>query len=191
MTEMASCGWRKSPGTTPERSLPTFCRRTLLWAAGLANCLSPCFACRSSESLPATHCHGAIGCLSLCLLDSLTHCYPLPPEFGCALDKVRDSKTKKKGSLVPAHIKGKPPSYYIIVGFVFSTISVPYLRSEIFTVKSKIFNLELEAEAIEGFLDEGESAATGAGAEYVGEDLPILDEEDEKDDEDEDDEDYE
>ncbi|ERM99532.1 hypothetical protein AMTRI_Chr10g230760 [Amborella trichopoda] len=32
--------------------------------------------------------------------------------------------------LVPAHIKGKPPSYYIIAGFVFSAISVPYLRSE-------------------------------------------------------------
>ena len=34
--------------------------------------------------------------------------------------------------LVPAHIKGKPPSYYIINGFVFSAISsVPYLRSEV------------------------------------------------------------
>eukprot|EP01018_Ginkgo_biloba_P014667 Gb_06473 [translate_table: standard] len=32
--------------------------------------------------------------------------------------------------LVPAHIKGKPPSYYIIAGFVFSAVSVPYLRSE-------------------------------------------------------------
>ncbi|XP_038984047.1 protease Do-like 9 [Phoenix dactylifera] len=32
--------------------------------------------------------------------------------------------------LVPAHIRGKPPSYYIIAGFVFTTISVPYLRSE-------------------------------------------------------------
>lgn len=32
--------------------------------------------------------------------------------------------------LVPAHIKGKPPSYYIIAGFVFSALSVPYLRSE-------------------------------------------------------------
>lgn len=32
--------------------------------------------------------------------------------------------------LVPAHIKGKPPPYYIIAGFVFTTISVPYLRSE-------------------------------------------------------------
>ncbi|KAF3780198.1 hypothetical protein EJ110_NYTH39819 [Nymphaea thermarum] len=43
------------------------------------------------------------------------------------------------------------------------------------------FNLEVEA--TEGFVYEGESAT--AGAEYVGEDLPILD------DEDEDDEDYE
>ncbi|XP_074591327.1 protease Do-like 9 [Curcuma longa] len=32
--------------------------------------------------------------------------------------------------LVPAHINGKPPSYYIIAGFVFTAISVPYLRSE-------------------------------------------------------------
>ncbi|PKU70486.1 protease Do-like 9 isoform X1 [Dendrobium catenatum] len=36
--------------------------------------------------------------------------------------------THKK--LVPAHIKGRPPSYYIIAGFVFTAISVPYLRSE-------------------------------------------------------------
>ncbi|KAF3783673.1 hypothetical protein EJ110_NYTH31980 [Nymphaea thermarum] len=46
---------------------------------------------------------------------------------------------------------------------------------------------DLEAEATEGFVDEGESA--GAGGEYVGEDLPILD--DEEEDGDEDDEDYE
>ncbi|WCJ20927.1 DegP protease 9 [Euphorbia peplus] len=32
--------------------------------------------------------------------------------------------------LIPAHIKGRPPSYYIVAGFVFSAISVPYLRSE-------------------------------------------------------------
>ncbi|XP_050223077.1 protease Do-like 9 [Mercurialis annua] len=32
--------------------------------------------------------------------------------------------------LIPAHINGKPPSYYIIAGFVFTVISVPYLRSE-------------------------------------------------------------
>jgi hypothetical protein len=33
--------------------------------------------------------------------------------------------------LVPAHIKGKPPSYYIIAGIVFAAVSVPYLRSEV------------------------------------------------------------
>ncbi|WMV58463.1 hypothetical protein MTR67_051848, partial [Solanum verrucosum] len=33
--------------------------------------------------------------------------------------------------LIPAHNKGRPPSYYIIAGFVFTTVSVPYLRSEI------------------------------------------------------------
>ncbi|KAJ6977451.1 protease Do-like 9 [Populus alba x Populus x berolinensis] len=32
--------------------------------------------------------------------------------------------------LIPPHVKGKPPSYYIIAGFVFTTVSVPYLRSE-------------------------------------------------------------
>ncbi|CAN6201976.1 unnamed protein product [Urochloa humidicola] len=32
--------------------------------------------------------------------------------------------------LVPAHIKGRPPSYYIVAGFVFMVVSVPYLRSE-------------------------------------------------------------
>ncbi|XP_068637979.1 protease Do-like 9 [Aristolochia californica] len=32
--------------------------------------------------------------------------------------------------LIPAHIKGKPPPFYIIAGFVFAAISVPYLRSE-------------------------------------------------------------
>ncbi|RCV20979.1 hypothetical protein SETIT_4G102000v2 [Setaria italica] len=32
--------------------------------------------------------------------------------------------------LIPAHIKGRPPSYYIVAGFVFTVVSVPYLRSE-------------------------------------------------------------
>ncbi|MCD9639602.1 Protease Do-like 9 [Datura stramonium] len=32
--------------------------------------------------------------------------------------------------LIPAHNRGRPPSYYIIAGFVFTTVSVPYLRSE-------------------------------------------------------------
>ncbi|KAI8533761.1 hypothetical protein RHMOL_Rhmol10G0034100 [Rhododendron molle] len=36
--------------------------------------------------------------------------------------------THKK--LIPAHIKGRPPSYYIVAGFVFTAVSVPYLRSE-------------------------------------------------------------
>lgn len=50
---------------------------------------------------------------------------------------LRDSKTLqyniKLGThrkLVPAHNKGKPPSYYIVAGFVFTVVSVPYLRSE-------------------------------------------------------------
>ncbi|KAJ8637261.1 hypothetical protein MRB53_011528 [Persea americana] len=41
--------------------------------------------------------------------------------------KIKLANYKK---LIPAHIKGKPPSYYIIAGFVFTAISVPYLRSE-------------------------------------------------------------
>lgn len=32
--------------------------------------------------------------------------------------------------VIPSHNEGRPPSYYIIAGFVFSTVSVPYLRSE-------------------------------------------------------------
>ncbi|XP_021733670.1 protease Do-like 9 [Chenopodium quinoa] len=32
--------------------------------------------------------------------------------------------------LIPAHSKGRPPSYYIVAGFVFTAVSVPYLRSE-------------------------------------------------------------
>jgi hypothetical protein len=32
--------------------------------------------------------------------------------------------------LVPAHIKGVPPSYYIVAAFVFTAVSVPYLQSE-------------------------------------------------------------
>lgn len=33
--------------------------------------------------------------------------------------------------LIPAHNRGRPPSYYIIAGFVFTTVSVPYLCSEV------------------------------------------------------------
>lgn len=32
--------------------------------------------------------------------------------------------------LIPVHIKGRPPSYFIIAGLVFGQVSVPYLRSE-------------------------------------------------------------
>ncbi|KAL1819502.1 hypothetical protein ACET3Z_014371 [Daucus carota] len=41
-----------------------------------------------------------------------------------------DIKLATHTRLIPAHIKGKPPSYYIVAGFVFSAVSVPYLRSE-------------------------------------------------------------
>lgn len=33
--------------------------------------------------------------------------------------------------LIPAHINGRPPSYYIIAGFVFTAVTAPYLRSEV------------------------------------------------------------
>lgn len=45
--------------------------------------------------------------------------------------------------LVPAHIKGRPPSYYIIAGFVFTAVSVPYLRSEVSSYLSYMFSLLL------------------------------------------------
>ncbi|KAL2321871.1 hypothetical protein Fmac_026250 [Flemingia macrophylla] len=41
-----------------------------------------------------------------------------------------DIKLNSHRRLIPAHSKGKPPSYYIIAGFVFTAVSVPYLRSE-------------------------------------------------------------
>ncbi|KAF3437081.1 hypothetical protein FNV43_RR19834 [Rhamnella rubrinervis] len=41
-----------------------------------------------------------------------------------------DIKLASNKRLIPAHNKGRPPSYYIIAGFVFTTVSVPYLRSE-------------------------------------------------------------
>ena len=33
--------------------------------------------------------------------------------------------------LIPAHLNGKRPSYYIVAGFVFTAVTVPYLRSEV------------------------------------------------------------
>lgn len=41
--------------------------------------------------------------------------------------------------LIPAHNKGRPPSYYIIAGFVFTAVSVPYLRSEVCSLLSVIY----------------------------------------------------
>ncbi|WVZ73712.1 hypothetical protein U9M48_021991 [Paspalum notatum var. saurae] len=41
--------------------------------------------------------------------------------------KIRLATHKR---LVAAHVKGRPPSYYIVAGFVFAAVSVPYLRSE-------------------------------------------------------------
>ena len=31
---------------------------------------------------------------------------------------------------MPYHTKGKPPSYFIVAGLVFTAVTVPYLRSE-------------------------------------------------------------
>ena len=42
-----------------------------------------------------------------------------------------DIKLASHKRLIPAHNKGRPPSYYIIAGFVFTAVSVPYLRSEV------------------------------------------------------------
>ncbi|XP_004298924.1 PREDICTED: protease Do-like 9 [Fragaria vesca subsp. vesca] len=41
-----------------------------------------------------------------------------------------DIKLASHKRLIPSHIKGRPPSYYIVAGFVFTAVSVPYLRSE-------------------------------------------------------------
>ncbi|KAL6997210.1 Protease Do-like 9 [Sarracenia purpurea var. burkii] len=40
-------------------------------------------------------------------------------------------KLKSHKRLIPSHNKGRPPSYYIIAGLVLTTVSVPYLRSEV------------------------------------------------------------
>lgn len=50
--------------------------------------------------------------------------------------------------LVPAHIKGRPPSYYIVAGFVFAAVSVPYLRSEVLVTycsRSSYFLVQVDA----------------------------------------------
>ena len=31
--------------------------------------------------------------------------------------------------LIPVHVSGKPPSYFIVGGLVFTPVTVPYLRS--------------------------------------------------------------
>ncbi|KAI7990975.1 Protease Do-like 9 [Camellia lanceoleosa] len=40
-------------------------------------------------------------------------------------------KLKSHRRLIPAHNKGQPPSYYIVAGFVFTTVPVPYLHFEV------------------------------------------------------------
>ena len=45
-----------------------------------------------------------------------------------------DIKFEAHRQLIPAHNKGRPPSYYIIGGVVFTILSVPYLRSEVHTI---------------------------------------------------------
>lgn len=42
-----------------------------------------------------------------------------------------DIKLATHKRLIPAHTSGKPPSYYIIAGFVFTSVTVPYFRSEV------------------------------------------------------------
>ena len=43
--------------------------------------------------------------------------------------------------LIAAHIKGRPPSYYIIGGFVFTAVSVPYLRSEVHILTMSLLHM--------------------------------------------------
>lgn len=66
---------------------------------------------------------------------------------------LRDSKIHEfniklttRNSLVPAHINGCLPSYYIVAGLVFTVVTIPYLRSEVnyfdfCTLKHKLFVL--------------------------------------------------
>mmetsp|Transcript_35789 Transcript_35789/g.90257 ORF Transcript_35789/g.90257 Transcript_35789/m.90257 type:complete len:557 (-) Transcript_35789:239-1909(-) len=46
--------------------------------------------------------------------------------------KVKVVKTSlgAPNRLIPVHIRGKPPSYYILAGMVFTPVCVPYMRSE-------------------------------------------------------------
>ncbi|KAG6715973.1 hypothetical protein I3843_04G022800 [Carya illinoinensis] len=64
--------------------------------------------------------------------------------------------------LIPAHIKGRPPSYFIIGGFVFTAISVPYLRSEY----GKDYDFDAPVKLLEKHLH--------AMAESVGEQLVVV-----------------
>lgn len=59
-------------------------------------------------------------------------------------------KLAKHKELIPSHIEGKPPSYYIVAGFVLTAVSLPYLRSEfgnIFDVPIKLLDKHLHAMA--------------------------------------------
>lgn len=65
-----------------------------------------------------------------------------------AIKVLRNSETLKFNvklgthrRLIPAHNKGLPPSYYIIAGFVFTTVSVPYLRSEVSVLLPTVLTL--------------------------------------------------
>jgi hypothetical protein len=44
--------------------------------------------------------------------------------------KVVTTSLGAPNRLIPVHIRGKPPSYYILAGMVFTPVCVPYLRSE-------------------------------------------------------------
>ncbi|KAK4394627.1 Protease Do-like 9 [Sesamum angolense] len=83
-----------------------------------------------------------------------------------AIEVLRNSETLKFNvklgthrRLIPAHNKGRPPSYYIVAGFVFTTVSVPYLRSESLymvsegAIKAKSDDLVLVADINIGYED--------------------------------------
>ncbi|XP_044501173.1 protease Do-like 9 isoform X2 [Mangifera indica] len=50
--------------------------------------------------------------------------------------------------LIPAHINGRPPSYYIMAGFVFTAVTVPYLHSEY----GKDYEFDAPAKLLDKFL---------------------------------------